>query len=47
MYDQTYAINYPIKMVYNDGLNELFIEKNRNRINVRDSNAELQIEAIK
>ena len=37
--DETYAVNYPIPIIYKDGLNELFIEKNRNRINIRELNA--------
>jgi hypothetical protein len=42
-----YEVKYPNKMVYKDGLNELFIEKNRNRIHARDINIELQNEALR
>jgi hypothetical protein len=37
---QTYSVNYPVKMIYNDGLKEQFIEKNRERIYARDINVE-------
>ena len=37
--DFSYAVNYPVPIIYSDGLNERFIEKNRHRINIRDQNA--------
>jgi hypothetical protein len=32
-------ITYPEPMFYNDGLDETFIEKNRNRLDARELNA--------
>lgn len=36
----TYPVNYPVPIVYNDGLNEKFIEKNRKKKIMRDLHLE-------